>query len=125
MNDTDVGTAWRQLLAQHATIVCALERELHDRHDLGVSEFEVLDRMAEGACKSPDGGFRVQELAECVHLSQSALSRLIARLENHGLVTRSLCQADRRGVFVSLTEKGRDTHAEARPTHRAVLGKYL
>ncbi|GIH21951.1 hypothetical protein Aph01nite_02610 [Acrocarpospora phusangensis] len=125
MNDTDVVTAWRQLLAQHATIVCALERELHDKHDLGVSEFEVLDRMAEGVCRSPGGGFRVQELAECVHLSQSALSRLIARLEKDGLVVRSLCEDDRRGVYVSLTPKGRDAHAEAQPTHRAVLGKHL
>jgi DNA-binding MarR family transcriptional regulator len=125
MNDTDVVTAWRHLMAQHATIVCALERELHEKHDLGVSEFEVLDRMAEGDCKSPEGGFRVQELAESVHLSQSALSRLIARLERDGLVTRALCQADRRGIFVTLTEKGWHAYAEARPTHRAVLGEHL
>ncbi len=58
-------------------------------------------------------------------LSQSALSRLIGRLEQHGLVQRSLCDADRRGIYVCLTEDGRRRHAEALPTQRAVLAATL
>jgi len=114
-------SAWRALAARHATVVAALERELGERHGLGVSEFEVLERLAE------DSGhqFRVQELAESVHLSQSALSRLIGKLEGHGLVQRSLCDLDRRGIYVCLTEAGRRRHAEAVPTHRAVLSSTL
>ncbi|GLW96178.1 MarR family transcriptional regulator [Microtetraspora sp. NBRC 16547] len=130
----DVIDTWRELLARHAAVSCALERELSDRHDLGVSEFEVLDRMAEGLATCDTGGaggtggtekFRVQELADKVHLSQSALSRLIARLEREGLVTRAMCEADRRGVYVLLTEEGRKRHAEAAPTHLAVLTEHL
>ncbi|MCC5577150.1 MULTISPECIES: MarR family winged helix-turn-helix transcriptional regulator [Microtetraspora] len=124
----DVIDTWRELLARHATVSCALERELSDRHGLGVSEFEVLDRMAEGLATCDGGGkekFRVQELADEVHLSQSALSRLIARLEREGLVTRAMCEADRRGVFVLLTDEGRKRHAEAAPTHLAVLTTHL
>ncbi|MEU6407470.1 MarR family transcriptional regulator [Microbispora sp. NPDC046933] len=131
MNDTDtdfVVMAWRELLARHAEVSCALERELSDKHGLGVSEFEVLERLVEGQplCTEPDTvKFRVQELAGQVHLSQSALSRLIARLEREGLVARALCEADRRGVFVHVTEEGRRRHAEATPTHRAVLSAHL
>src|SRR6202020_2840047 len=113
--------AWRRLLASHAVITCALERELGERHGLGVSDFEVLERLAESA----DHKFRVQELADSVHLSQSALSRLIGRLEQHGLVERCLCDLDRRGVYVTLTEDGRRRHAEALPTHRGVLAATL
>ncbi|GII61264.1 hypothetical protein Skr01_13490 [Sphaerisporangium krabiense] len=113
--------SWRELLARHATTWCALERELHDRHGLGVSDFEVLDRMSE----SEHGKYRVQELADAVHLSQSALSRLISRLERAGLVCRNMCPDDRRGVFVQITEDGRRRHAEALPTHRAVLNQNL
>jgi DNA-binding MarR family transcriptional regulator len=109
--------AWRALAARHAAITCALERELGDRHGLGISDFEVLERLAESA----DHKFRVQELADAVHLSQSALSRLIGRLEQHGLVERCLCDLDRRGVYVTLTDEGRHRHTEALPTHRAVL----
>ncbi|RCG27813.1 MarR family transcriptional regulator [Sphaerisporangium album] len=121
MDDTDVVDSWRELLARHATTWCALERELGDKHGLGVSDFEVLDHMAE----SDHGKYRVQELADAVHLSQSALSRLISRLEKAGLVCRNMCAEDRRGVFVQITEDGRHRHAEALPTHRAVLNHSL
>lgn len=109
--------AWHEVLAKHAKTLCALERELGDKHDLGVSEFEVLDRIVASECRK----FRVQELADEVHLSQSALSRVVARLEKSGLVTRGVCDLDRRGVFVCITDEGRARHAAARPTHRAVL----
>lgn len=117
MDDVDVVASWRELLARHAVTWCALERELGDKHDLGVSEFEVLDHM----CESESGKHRVQELADVVHLSQSALSRLISRLEKAGLVCRDMCVQDRRGVYVTITDAGRARHAEALPTHRAVL----
>jgi DNA-binding MarR family transcriptional regulator len=114
-------SAWRELAARHAAVSAALERELGERHGLGVTEFEVLERLAENG----EHQFRVQELAEAVHLSQSALSRLIGRLEQHGLVERSLCDLDRRGIYVCLAEAGRRRHAEALPTQRAVLAATL
>jgi len=117
----EVVSAWRALAASHAAVTAALERDLGERHGLGVSEFEVLERLAEDA----EHKFRVQELAESVHLSQSALSRMIAKLEQHGLVQRSLCDLDRRGIYVCLTDAGRHRHAEALPTHRAVLSAVL
>ena len=117
----EIVSAWRALAARHAAVSAALERELGERHGLGVTEFEVLERLAE----DEEHQFRVQELAEAVHLSQSALSRLIGRLEQHGLVQRSLCDLDRRGIYVCLTEAGRRRHAEALPTQRAVLAATL
>ena len=117
----EIVTAWRALAASHAMVTAALERELGERHGLGVSEFEVLERLAE----DEEHKFRVQELAESVHLSQSALSRLIGRLEQHGLVQRVLCDLDRRGIYVTLTDEGRRRHAAAVPTHRAVLAATL
>lgn len=115
---------WRDILAVHARTQCELDRELH-QHGLGASDFEVLDVLAEGP--SEDGGctYRVQEIACQVHLSQSALSRLIGRLEKDGLVERGMCSEDRRGVRVSLTDKGRALYAEVRPVQRAVLARML
>jgi DNA-binding MarR family transcriptional regulator len=116
-----VVSAWRTITASHAAAFAALEHELGKRHGLGVSEFEVLERLTE----SPDHKFRAQELAESVHLSQSALSRLIDRLARAGLVERCLCDNDRRGIFVTLTEAGQQRHAAAAPTHREVLADVL
>lgn len=67
----------------------------------------------------------MQEIADRVHLSQSALSRLIARLEKDGLVERGMCAEDRRAVRVSLTEKGSALHGEVRPVQREVLSRML
>ncbi|WP_369213456.1 MarR family winged helix-turn-helix transcriptional regulator [Streptomyces flavofungini] len=115
---------WRGILSLHARTLGELDRELHP-YGLCASDFEVLDVLAEGA--SDDGGctFRVQEISAQVHLSQSALSRLIGRLEKDGLVERGMCSEDRRGVRVSLTGKGRALHTEVRPLQRAVLRRML
>ena len=122
-DQTDVSrvAAWRELLERHARTWCALERELGERHGLGVSEFEVLERLVEEGREQQ----RVQELAQAAYLSQSALSRVVARLERDGLVSRSMCDVDRRGVYVCLTDQGRERHAEARATQRAILATTL
>src|SRR5690348_10882087 len=51
-----VVNAWRSLAARHAAVTTALEHELGERHGLGVSEFEVLERLAE----NDQHKFRVQ-----------------------------------------------------------------
>ncbi|MFF5141719.1 MarR family winged helix-turn-helix transcriptional regulator [Streptomyces sp. NPDC013157] len=114
---------WRDILSVHARTMCEIDRVLHP-HGLGASDFEVLDLLA---TETPAEGdhCRVQNLVGRVHLSQSALSRLIGRLEKDGLVERSVCVEDRRGVWVALTPKGRALHAEVRPLQRAVLGRML
>ena len=119
--DTDLADAWSETLRRHARVSCALERELQAAHGLGVSEFEVLEWLALHGKES----CRMQELSEGVHLSQSALSRLIGRLESEGLVTRAICAEDRRGIFACLTEQGRARYEAARPTQRRVLADSL
>src|SRR4051794_33260236 len=108
---------WRTLLTSYNQVAGHLERALQERHGLTMGEFETLDRLITVPCDKR----RMQELAAEMYLSQSALSRTVARLEKGGLVGRSLCEDDRRGVFVTVTEEGLRRHAEARDTHRAIL----
>ncbi|MFD0313338.1 MarR family winged helix-turn-helix transcriptional regulator [Streptomyces flavalbus] len=116
---------WRDILALHSRTQCELDRALHE-HGLCASDFEVLDVLAEnGDAADCVRSYRVQEIAERVHLSQSALSRLIARLEKDGLVERGMCPEDRRGVRVGLTERGRALHGRVLPVQRAVLTRML
>ena len=121
MTDTALVDTWRDLLDRYARSVGALERRLEEEHGLGVSEYEVLERLAEG----PKSERRMQELAAAVHLSQSALSRVVGRLEADGLVTRGLCVEDRRGIYACLTDAGRARYTAAKPTHRSVLAETL
>ncbi|OPG05126.1 transcriptional regulator [Streptomyces sp. GKU 895] len=115
---------WRDILALHARTQCELDRTLH-QHGLCASDFEVLDVLADGRGKDGACSYRVQEISDRIHLSQSALSRLIARLEKDGLVERGMCPEDRRGVRVGLTDKGRTLHGEVLPVQRAVLTRML
>jgi DNA-binding MarR family transcriptional regulator len=112
---------WRALLARHADMTCALDRELQAGHQLGMSEYEVLERLAE----LPEQSAKIQQIAGSVHLSQSALSRVIGRLEAAGLVERLMCAEDRRAIKVRLTEDGLLRQTEAQPTQRRVLAERL
>ncbi|MDO9355509.1 MAG: MarR family transcriptional regulator [Solirubrobacteraceae bacterium] len=123
MPNTDVSLAseWRDLLARHARVNAALERELQRDHRLSVTEFEALSRLAE---KDGDG-CRLQQLVDDIHMSQSALSRLIGRLHDEGLVHRRTCSDDRRGIFACITDEGRERLAQAEVTQADVLARTL
>src|SRR5438445_5058276 len=66
-------------------------------------EFEVLDALTDTMDAAPcangqEPSLRMQDLGSCVQLSQSALSRVVGRLEQDGLVTRAMCADDRREI---------------------------
>jgi DNA-binding MarR family transcriptional regulator len=108
---------WRELLARHARVNAALERD----HRLSVTELEALQRLQENDVD----GCRLQKLVEDVHMSQSALSRLVSRLEEEGLVSRRSCAEDRRGTYACITDAGRARVREAEATQREVLARTL
>jgi DNA-binding MarR family transcriptional regulator len=112
---------WNELETEHARVREALEHALQREHRLTLTEYEVLRRLSD----SPEGHRRIQELGEEIHLSQSALSRLVQRLEEDGYASRKMCDHDRRGVFACVTDAGRKAYAEAHPTHTSVLAETL
>ena len=123
MVNPELVSTWREMLERYHATWGALDRALREAHQLGASEFEVLEQLAEAEAAAPT--CRMQDLCGRVQLSQSALSRVVSRLEHDGLVERAMCADDRRGIFVQLTDVGRERHAAAVPTHRAVLAENL
>jgi DNA-binding MarR family transcriptional regulator len=121
--ERELVAGWRELLERHARVTGAVERALQSEHGLGVTEFEVLEWLA--ITSDDKDQRRMLELAEAIHLSQSALSRLIGRLEAEGLVERTICPTDRRGIYTALTDAGRERYEDARPTQRRVLAEML
>ena len=119
--DASLAAEWRELLARHARVNAALERDLQRRHRLSVTEFEALARLSE----NDHDGCRLQQLVDEVHMSQSALSRLISRLHDEGLVERRTCSDDRRGIYACITDAGRERLAEAQVTQDEVLASTL
>lgn len=116
--DEELAQAWQELMSRYHRVSCVLDSTLQADHGISASEFAVLEQLAE---EKPDHSMKMSELGHHVHLSQSALSRLVARLETDGLVARAMCAEDRRCVFATLTPSGLDLYRAARPTHREVL----
>lgn len=107
--------AWRGLLRAHASLCKALDAELEAAHGLPLTTYEVLMYMHD----APAHRMRMCDLAECILLSRSGLTRLIDRLQRDGLVARQSCDSDARGAYAVLTQDGVRTLHEARTTHLA------
>jgi DNA-binding MarR family transcriptional regulator len=97
----------------YASIVKELDAELKAAHGLPLSSFDVLVQLG----LAPDGRMQMFELAEAVHISRSALTRQVDRLERQGLLERHRGEHDPRQVFACITEKGLERLAETAPTH--------
>jgi DNA-binding MarR family transcriptional regulator len=67
----------------------------------------------------------MSELADAVHQSRSRLTHTIARMEKTGLVVRTTCPTDRRGVWAELTDAGFQVLAKAAPGHVAAVRRNL
>lgn len=49
----------------------------------------------------------------------------MTRLQDRGLLTRILCDDDRRGIYTELTPAGHELYAGARPIHDETLARVL
>jgi DNA-binding MarR family transcriptional regulator len=112
---------WRTLAALYARIEDRLARALEAEHEIGVSEYAVLDVLSRQA----EHHMRMHQLSNAVVLSQSATTRLVTRLEDRGYLTRYICATDRRGIYTEVTEAGQQLLAAARPTHDRALEEAL
>lgn len=105
--------AWRLLLTVHAELIDVLAGEMADECDgLPLTWYEVLLLLYEA-----EAPLRMHELADSLLLSRSATTRFVDRMVDAGLVAREAATADRRGVFVGLTARGREVFAAAAPRH--------
>ena len=95
--------AWEQLLAAYGTLMREYAAE-DSWSEVSMREYDVLYTLSK--CPEP---VRLSELNRHVLLSQPALSRLVERLAERGLVERAADPADGRGVRLSLTAAGRTT----------------
>ena len=104
---------WRAFLLGTTLLMERLDRDMRERHDLSLPEYEIMVRLSE----SPDHRLRMAELADSVKNSRSRITHTIARMERAGLVERSQCASDGRGVFATLTKAGTRKLAAAAPDH--------
>ncbi|MEV6650096.1 MarR family transcriptional regulator [Streptomyces sp. NPDC051219] len=115
---------WCALSLLHGRIEAHIERALQTHNGLSVREYSLLDVLSRQH-NGPGGHLRMHQVADSVVLSQSATTRLVSRLEDRGLLSRYLCDTDRRGIYTDVTEAGLTLLAEARPTNDTALREAL
>jgi DNA-binding MarR family transcriptional regulator len=93
--------AWEALMTVHASLLRQFAAE-DIWEDLSMKEYDVLYTLSR--CPTP---INLSELNRHVLLSQPALSRMVDRLAEHGLVSRMSDPKDGRGVHLALTDEGR------------------
>lgn len=110
---------WHAFARAHRLLAAKLDTALQRAHGLPLSRFEALAHL------NTAGSLRMHEFADRLVLSRSATTRFVDRLEKEGLVVRTLCADDRRGMELRLTDKGRERLNQALPTHRQLIQRYL
>lgn len=125
MAETDPSTtiacvnAWRLLRAAHARVERELESALARACALTVSEFDALFSLQLHAAEDP----RIGDLRAAVDLSQPATSRLVARLEQRGLLCREPVPEDARAATLRLTDSGRTLLETATVIHTRIVNE--
>ncbi|MDT0482322.1 MULTISPECIES: MarR family winged helix-turn-helix transcriptional regulator [Streptomyces] len=113
--------AWMLLLAATGAVEQELRSAVKDGLDVSHDEFLVLCLL--GA--RPAEGVRMTKIAELLGRPKTRLTYQIACLQHAGLVTRKSVCGDKRGVEVTLTEKGRRLLAESSGTLAATVKEAL
>ena len=97
---------WINFSKFHYRINRSVDMILHKNFNLVVNEFFLLVFLDE----SEDKSLRISQLQDEIGITQSALSRLINRLEVHEEkpIERFTDQKDKRSVYISLTTRGQE-----------------
>lgn len=109
----DEQVAWRAYLLGSARLAEALNRQLEEDAGISLSEYEILVRLSE----APDRTIRMSELAASLMHSRSRVTHTVTRMQKRGLVDRSTCLDDGRGVNCVMTEAGWQLLVRSAPGH--------
>lgn len=112
---------WVQLTKYVNYIDTMIEKKLKQEYNLSVKEFYVLYEIYKAKGKK----YKINDLIKIVDLSQSAMSRLIVRIEKptKALVVRQECLEDHRVMYIYLTEEGQDITEKALNTYESLISK--
>ena len=102
---------WFDFNRRQVELEASLEQTIAEQshQSLTLKEFYLLHFLNQAQEKS----LRQIDLPDKLHLSPSAVSRMVARLEakNCGLLSRRCCEQDKRASFICLTDEGQTTLA--------------
>jgi len=120
-DDEQTMRAWARMALAYRLVLDAVGLALKQAGLPPLGWYDVLlelDRVSEE-------GLRAVALEKRLLLAQHNVSRLLARLDREGLVTRAPCPEDGRGATIRITPKGRDLRARMWPVYRDAVRSRL
>jgi len=117
----DEQVSWRSWLTAIALVPEQLGRELQESSGLTLADYDILVRLSE----APERRLRMSDLARKTLVSRSRLTHQIDRMERAGLVSRSVCEEDGRGLLAVLTDEGWEILVAAAPGHVEAVRRHL
>ncbi|HTB09588.1 MAG TPA: MarR family transcriptional regulator [Acidimicrobiales bacterium] len=109
------------LLETNARLSRDFAAELEKSCDLPLAWFDVLLQLHQ----SDNGRLKMSQIADAIVHSSGGTTRLIDRLEEAHLVRREHCAADRRAIWVAITDEGTAKLEEALAVHVRYLEENL
>lgn len=89
--------------------------EIEKKAGIGGASLWALAEVAEA------GNLTVSGLAKAMSIHQSTASNLMEKLESSGYILRVRSTDDRRVVYLTITDKGREALTKAPPPYRGIL----
>jgi len=112
---------WRTFLTAHAVAIEKIERDLAEAEVLPLSWYDVLLALYE----APDHKLRMHELAGAILVTRGGLTRLVARIEKAGLLSREPDPADGRGLHAVLTGEGLESLRSTWPVYAGGIAEHF
>ncbi|HEY0233430.1 MAG TPA: helix-turn-helix domain-containing protein [Afipia sp.] len=118
---TEATEAWIRLMRIQSRVLDAVEQDLKKAGFPPLAWYDALLELS----RAPDGELRPVELEKQMLLPQYSTSRLIDRLVDEGLAARRECERDKRGLFVEITEAGRDLQKKMWDSYSAAIERHM
>jgi DNA-binding MarR family transcriptional regulator len=113
--------AWVRLVRIQSRVLGAVEQDLKKSGFPPLAWYDALLELS----RAPHGTMRPVELERQMLIPQYSTSRLVDRLVEEGLVRRKICPADKRGLFVEITESGRELQKKMWHAYSAAIERHI
>jgi DNA-binding MarR family transcriptional regulator len=118
---TETTGAWIRLMRIQSRVLDAVEQDLKKAGFPPLAWYDALFELS----RAPSGEMRPVELEKQMLIPQYSTSRLLDRLVEEGLAARRECKIDKRGLFVEITDAGRDLQKRMWNAYSAAIERHV
>lgn len=119
-SETEIA-AWARLIRASTYVLAAVEADLKKQGFPPLGWYDVLLELK----RERDGALSPSEIENRTLLAQYNISRLLARLETAGYVSKEKSETDGRSVVVRLTGEGAELLKRMWPAYRAAIHRHF